>query len=179
LENDATTAAIVTGTAPTLTVTFSTADLSACATASTTITSTTLDATTATLKDSYYYVVKSATAGYTAPTFYVATYTAAGCDDSVLDTTESITSSCTAQTDVTTDFAKLAVVFDNYKLSYGCASGCATSCDASALTAVVNGACVAGTAAWYKVATSAFDDSASGILSFAALALCALFALLF
>lgn len=135
----------------------------------------------------YYYAITTAATTLTDPSFYVAKYTATGCSDDDFDSEETIDNdaTCAAETTVTTEYASLTFTDGAFDLTWGCSdSACSTSCDASAAAVVINDStdCVAGSGgdAWYRVATSSQDPSSSAsALSFALLALCALFALLF
>jgi hypothetical protein len=154
---------------------------SACSTATSTIDDITIDGD-GVVNGDYYYALTTAAVTLTDPTFYVATYSATGCSDDDFVGEDEVTDTCAAQTTDSTAYAELVYTVDAYALTIGCAdSGCSTTCDGSALAPVVNDDtdCVAGTDAWYKVSTSTLDPDAASVLSFAAVALCALFALLF
>jgi len=154
--------------------------VTSCATPDVTLTDIELDGAAAD-SNGFYYLLTTATVGLTDPTFYVATYSAAGCSDDDFVGEDEV-DTCAAQTTDSTTYAELSYAFEAYTLTIGCSdNACSADCDATAEAAVVNDDtdCIVGTAAWYKVSTSTLDPDAASVLSFAAVALFALFALLF
>jgi len=171
----------------TFTVTFyAAADTSCGSTATLTATAITVD-DVAVVSGSYYYALSAAVKAYTTPTLHVSAYNSSTCTAATTLTSEqTVSTTCAVETADSTKYTKVAYAFPSYTLSYGCAATCVAPCDILTTAVIVNGACIAnsGATAWYKVSTTALDPNAddsdaSSILSFAALALCALFALLF
>jgi hypothetical protein len=142
----------------------------------------------------YYYVLSATAATYTAQTFYIGTYSATGCseDDFVAQQSVTLADGCVDQT-IGTDGKQgsLALAFPDITLSADCDDDdtCATNCAVDAETVVIDSDstdnCISdGDSTWYKVTTTSQDpdedsSDAASALSFATLALCALFALLF
>jgi len=79
---------------------------------------------TALLSNGYYFLISTTAVSLTAPTFYVATYSAAACDDDVYSTQETITNdaTCAAQTVNTAKYDELSfTTAANFNLAFGCA----------------------------------------------------------
>jgi len=157
-----------------------------CSSALTTVTLIPVDGA-AISQSSYYWALTAAAVSLTTPTLHVSAYNSSTCVAATTLTSEqTVSTTCAVETADSTKYTKVAFALPAYTLSYGCAATCVAPCDILTSAIVVNGACVAnsGATAWYKVSTTALDPNAddsdaSSILSFATLALCALFALLF
>jgi len=132
----------------------------------------------------FYYALSSKSAttlSYTAATkLYVAYYSATGCADADFVGQDQLTigSACAALTSDSSKYGKIAFSWPTFTVNDYCTSTC-SSCDGSALTPTAASDCKTGTTYWYAISATAYSATSGSILSFAAVALCALIALLF
>jgi len=147
-------------------------------------------------ESSFYYKIglTDTSDSAVAQSYYVATYSTSACTDAVYTGQDKLTVGTTVAgycTTLTSNSAKkggVTLTFPDYALAYGCTTDCTTSCDATTVALVVDGDCekgdAVGSTTYYKLSSKSLtptttDSDSSSILSFATLALCALFALLF
>jgi len=154
-----------------------------CTAISTATVSTPTQATGHTSTGNPYYTVSTTAGSYTAPTFYIQSYSSSTCDDTDFLSEDDFTfaGGCTVEADASTKYGKVSWSASGLVADYGCGSSC-SSCD-SPSTIVLEADCVAGTTDYYKLSKSksGYDSSSdsSSTLSFMIVAFCALFALLF
>jgi len=135
----------------------------------------------------FYYALSSTASSYSAAagSLYVAYYSASGCANSTYVGQDQIPigGTCTALTSDSALYGSATWSFPTLTLNDRCTSTCTTTCDGKAIVPTTSSNCQKSSGGTYYYAISGWSlepgSSGSSILSFAAVALCALSALLF